>query len=238
MIGYIDPLYLLVALPAFLLSAWASFYTKSTFGKYSRVASASGYTGAQAAAEMLRGQGVSDVAIEPVRGMLTDHYDPTSKTLRLSEKVYGSQSLAAIGVACHEAGHALQHATHYSMLGLRTALVPAASIGSYLSYFFLFLGILMSRGGPGAGRGLLLIGIVLFSLAVLFTIVTLPVEWNASRRAKIAMVRAGIVSQQEGRAAGQVLNAAFLTYLAAAVSAVLTLLYYLWRAGLLGGRRD
>lgn len=231
-----DPMYLLlVLLPSVVLSGWAAYYTKSTFAKYSKIASAGGMTGAQAAAAMLSRNGVHDVAIEPTRGMLTDHYDPGSRSLRLSESVYGSRSLAAIGVACHEAGHALQHASNYSMLGIRTALVPSASMGSRLSFVFIFLGFILNP--QAAGRPWLLVGVGLFSLAVLFTLVTLPVEWNASVRAKTAMVRAGIVSDHEAGAAGEVLNAAFLTYLAAAMTAILTLLYYLWRAGVFGGRR-
>jgi len=237
---WINPEYVvLVALPTFVLSLLATMYTKSTFAKYSRVASSRGLTGAEAAAAILRDQGVRGVAIERVPGSLTDHYDPRTRTLRLSDDVYHSRSLAAIGVACHEAGHALQHATDYSMLGLRSALLPAAAVGSKLSYVIIFLGLLMSRApGRGAGENLILVGAGLFALMVLFTLVTLPVEWNASARAKTAMVRTGIVSEREGYAAGEVLNAAFLTYLAAAVSAVLTLLYYLWRAGVFGGRRD
>lgn len=229
---YFNPMYFVFALPGMLLALWASFYTKSTFARYSKVRSGRGMTGAQAAAAMLAAEGVRNVAIEPVRGMLTDHYDPSSKTLRLSEQVYGSQSLSAVGVACHEAGHALQDATNYAMLGLRSALVPATNLGSNLSYIVFILGMLMRS------RPLLVVGVGLFFLTVLFAIVTLPVEWNATARAKKAMVAAGIVSEQERYEAGRVLNAAFLTYVASAVTAIMTLLYYLWRSGLLGGRRD
>lgn len=227
-----DPMYLVFAIPGVLLSLWASFYTKSTFARYSQVRSGRGMTGAQAAAAMLAHQGVRNVVIEPVRGMLTDHYDPSSKTLRLSEQVYSSQSLSAVGVACHEAGHALQDATNYAMLGLRSALVPATNLGSNLSYIIFILGMFLRS------RPLLIVGVVLFFLTVLFALVTLPVEWNATARAKKAMVTAGIVTEQERYEAGQVLNAAFLTYVAAAVTAIMTLLYYLLRSGLLGGRRD
>ncbi len=226
---FFDPLYLIFALPALLLSVWASMYTRTTFARYSRVPTSTGVTGAQAAADMLRSHGVRDVRIEQSRGFLSDHYDPAARCLRLSESVYHGSSLAAVGVACHEAGHALQDAQHYPMLWLRTSLVPATSIGSNLSYFVILFGFLL-RSQP-----LILFGAALFSLAVIFSIVTLPVEWNASARAKRAMVEAGIVSQQESRGAGQVLNAAFLTYVAAAVSAIMTLLYYLLRAGVLGG---
>jgi Zn-dependent membrane protease YugP len=224
--------YLIFILPAFLLSLLASLYTRSTFAKYARVPSRQGFTGAQAAAEMLRGQNVQGVRIERTGGFLSDHYDPRSRTLRLSPDVYQGTSLSAIGVACHEAGHAIQHARNYGPLALRSALVPAASFGSNIAYLLIFLGFLLSS------MELFLVGIACFTLAVVFTIVTLPVEWNASARAKEAMVAGGIVSAQEREGAGAVLNAAFLTYVAAAVSAVLTLLYYLARAGLLGGRRD
>ncbi|MBT3378041.1 MAG: zinc metallopeptidase [Lentisphaerae bacterium] len=229
---YFDPMYFVFALPGILFALWASFYTKSTFARYSQVRSGRGLTGAQAAATMLAEQGVRDVVIEPVRGMLTDHYDPSSKTLRLSEQVYSSSSLAAVGVACHEAGHAMQDATNYTMLGLRSVLVPATNFGSRFSYIVFFLGLLLRS------RPLLMVGVGLFFMAVLFAIVTLPVEWNATARAKKAMVVSGIVTEQERHEAAQVLNAAFLTYVASAVTAILTLLYYLLRSGLLGGRRD
>lgn len=232
MIGWFDPVYLMFIIPGVLLSLWASMYTKSTFARYSRVASARGLTGAQAAAAMLAGKGVRDVIIERTRGMLNDHYDPSRRTLRLSESVYGSRSLAAIGVACHEAGHALQHAENYAFLGMRTALVPVTNFGSSLSYVFVLVGFLFRS------QQMILIGAGLFAVAVLFALITLPVEWNASARAKRAMVGIGIVSPDEQAAAGEVLNAAFLTYVAAAVTALLTLLYYLFRAGVFGGRRD
>ena len=224
--------FLMFMAPAILLSLLASVYTRSTFGKYGKVRSQRGLTGAQAAWEMLKAQGISGVTIEIPQGYLSDHYDPATRTLRLSPDVYNSDSLSAIGVACHEAGHAIQHAHKYGPLALRSSLVPVASFGSNFSYFIIFIGMLMRS------PGLMLLGIACFSLAVIFTIVTLPVEWNASARAKKAMVAAGIVSEQERQGAGEVLNAAFLTYVAAAVSAIMTLLYYLLRAGVLGGRDD
>jgi len=229
---FFDPLYLLFMLPGLLLAGLASMFTKLTFSKYSQVGSSSGMTGAQAAQRLLETAGIYNVSIEHVDGMLTDHYDPTSRTLRLSDEVYGSDSLSAIGVACHEAGHAIQHATSYGPLGMRSALVPVANIGSQGSYFILLLGFIFQS------QVLVIAGIALFSMAVLFTLVTLPVEYNASSRAKKLMVSAGIVSRSEASAAGSVLNAAFMTYVASAVSALLTLLYYLIRSGLLGGRRD
>ena len=228
---YFDPLYLLFSIPGLLLSMFASFYVKSTFSKYSKVRTYAGLTGAQAAQQMLSAAGINDVRIERVSGFLSDHYDPSAKTLRLSPDVYGSQSVSAIGVACHEAGHAIQHATHYSPLWLRSVLVMPASIGSKFSYLLIAFGALMQASF------LVNIGLLLFSLAVLFTVVTLPVEWDASARAKKALIASGILLPQEQSHAATVLNAAFMTYLASAVSSVLTLLYYLIRLGVLGGGR-
>lgn len=227
-----DPVYWLFVGPGMLLALFATIKVKMTFSKYSEVGAASGLTGAQAARFMLERQGVYDVQIEETEGFLSDHYDPGSRTLRLSPGVYQSNSLAAIGVACHEAGHALQHATKYPALGIRSALVPATNIGSWGSYIFFIIGMLMQS------PKLILAGVALFSLVVVFSLVTLPVEWNASARAKALMVSTGIVSAGEERDAGRVLNAAFLTYVASAVTALLTLLYYLYRLGLLGNRRD
>lgn len=229
---FFDPLYLLFMVPGLILAGLASLFTTTTFNKYSRIGSSSGMTGAEAARRLLETAGIYNVTIEHVNGMLTDHYDPTSHTLRLSDQVYSSSSLSAIGVACHEAGHAIQHATNYGPLAMRSALVPVANLGSQASYFILLLGFIFQS------QSMMLIGIALFSMAVLFTLVTLPVEYNASSRAKKLMVTAGIVSRPEAASAGAVLNAAFMTYVASAVSALLTLLYYLIRSGLLGGRND
>ena len=229
---YIDPVYLIFALPGLILSLIASAMVKSTFSKYSRFGSSTGLTGAQAAERMLHRNGIYDVRIEQVSGFLSDHYDPTNRTLRLSPDVYSSRSLSAIGVACHEAGHALQHASGYGALGLRSALVPLTNFCSPVSYVVILLGFLLSS------QSLILLGCIFFSAAVVFAFVTLPVEWNASARAKTMMVSCGIVSPNESSDAGSVLNAAFLTYVAAAVSALLTLLYYLFRAGVFGSSRD
>lgn len=229
-----DPLYFIILAPAILFSLLATAMVKFTFSKYSKVASSSGMTGAQAAALMLARSGAVDVKIEHAQGFLGDHYDPSSRTLRLSKGVYDSKSLSAVGVACHEAGHALQHASGYKPLIWRSALVPVASFGSNFSYFFILAGFIFSQSS--FGMSLIKIGIVLFSAAVAFSIVTLPVEWDASARAKRQMVACGVVSRSEVGSAGNVLNAAFLTYIAAAASALLTLLYYLLRSGLLGGR--
>lgn len=228
---YFDPLYFILALPGLALSLLASMYVKLTFSSYSRVRSSRGVTGAEAARIMLTHAGVGGVTIERTSGFLSDHYDPGARALRLSSDVYDSDSLSAIGVACHEAGHALQHANGYAMLGLRSALVPVANFGSNFSYILLAIGLFMQS------QILVYGACILFAAAVLFTIVTLPVEWNASARAKVAMVNAGLLSNEERSGAASVLNAAFMTYLAAAVSALLTLLYYLIRAGIIGGRR-
>lgn len=227
----LDPLYLLFLLPALLLAGWATFITKSTFAKYAKVPASSGLTGAEAAYRLLAAQRVQGVRIVPSQGFLSDHYNPATRTLALSPDVYGGRSLSALGVACHEAGHALQHAEGYAALAVRSALVPAARFGSSASYIFIMIGMFLGS------MAMFKVGIVLFSLAVLFALVTLPVEWNATRRAKRFMAASGIVSSQEAGRAGAVLNAAFLTYVASALTALMTLLYYLWRAGLLGGRR-
>ncbi|MFA7229639.1 MAG: zinc metallopeptidase [Victivallaceae bacterium] len=229
---FFDPMYLLFALPGLLFALYASFMTKTTFSKYSRVMSSTGISGAEAAARLLNNAGIRDVGIEMANGFLSDHYDPSAKMLRLSAEVYNGHSLSSIGVACHEAGHAIQDAEHYAPLGLRSAMVPLTSISSPLSYGFILLGFFMNS------PQLILLGAIIFSAAVLFSIITLPVEYNASARAKKLMVSAGIVSSREAEDAGAVLNAAFMTYVAAAVSAVLTLLYYLWRAGIFGGRNN
>lgn len=228
---FFDPVYLLFLLPGVLLGVWATIKTRTTFDRYSHEMSEKGITGAQAAARLLNGAGIRDVRIEETSGFLSDHYDPTAKVLRLSPGVYGSSSIAAIGVACHEAGHAIQHATGYGALGLRSSLVPAVNIASPGAYIFLLAGFILNMAP------LVWLGILCFGLAVLFSLVTLPVEYDASRRAKKLMVSSGIVTPSEARGASDVLSAAFLTYVAAAVTALLTLLYYLYRAGLFS-RRD
>jgi len=231
MFGF-DPLYFVFLLPGLALAGLASLYTKMTFSKYSRIPASSGMTGAEAARHLLDYAGVNDVSIEQTEGFLSDHYDPGAKVLRLSPDVYGGDSLSSIGVACHEAGHALQHAQNYAYLGVRSALVPVANFGSGLSWIALAIGFAIHSSG------LMLLGVVLFSATVLFALVTLPVEWDASARAKSMMVDAGIVYREEAAGAGSVLNAAFLTYVAAAVASLLQLVYFLIRSGLLGGRRD
>lgn len=219
-----DPTYLLFILPALALSLWASWRTHSTFKKFSRVRTLRGLTGAQAAAEMLRSAGVSDVQVVPTHGFLSDHYNPVNKTLALSEATYASNSVAAVGVACHEAGHALQHAQGYKPMWLRSALVPTANIGSSAGYLVMLGGLLFQSAN------LIYFGAVLFSAVLLFQIVTLPVEFDASNRAKRLAVENGIVLPQEREGMDKVLNAAAMTYVAAVVSTLMTLLYYLLRA--------
>jgi Zn-dependent membrane protease YugP len=219
-----DPTYLLFVLPALALSLWASWRTRSTFKKYSKVRTLRGLTGAQAAQEMLRGAGIFDVQVVSTRGFLSDHYNPTNKTLALSEATYASNSVAAVGVACHEAGHAIQHARDYKPMWLRSALVPTANIGSTGGYFVMIGGLLFHS------PNLIYLGALLFSAVLLFQIVTLPVEFDATARAKRLAVENGIVLPQEREGMDKVLNAAAMTYVAAVVSTLMTLLYYLLRA--------
>jgi Zn-dependent membrane protease YugP len=227
---YFDSTYLLFILPALALSLWASWRTKSTFTKYSKVRTARGLTGAQAAQEMLRGAGITDVQVVPTRGFLSDHYNPANKTLALSEATYASNSVAAVGVACHEAGHALQHAEHYKPMWLRSALVPTANIGSSAGYFVMLGGLIFHA------PGMIYFGALLFAAVLLFQVVTLPVEFDATARAKRLAVQNGIVLQQEREGMDKVLNAAAMTYVAAVVSTLMTLLYYLLRASSMSRR--
>ena len=232
---------LLIMLPSMLLSGLASMMVKRTFAKYESVGTQTNMTGAEAAELMLERQGVTDCKIEPSSGRLSDHYDPRVKTLRLSEPVYNARSISAVGVACHEAGHALQHAQGYRWLNLRSTLVPVTNISSKLSMPVIMAGSLLMALAPVFGMPVLLLGCALFAAAVVFSLVTLPVEWDASARAKKAMVDGGILTQQEIGSAGRVLNAAFLTYLASAIVSIMTLIYYLHRTGVLRmllGRRS
>ena len=221
---------LMVLLPGLLISGGASLLVRAAFNKYSQVASIKGYTGAQAAQILLDQAGIHDVQVVPTRGYLSDHYNPASKRLALSESVYSSRSVAAIGVACHEAGHAIQHARHYAPLHIRSALVPMAGIGSSIGYMVMFFGLMIHQSP------VVMIGALLFAGVLLFQIVTLPVEFDASARAKRLVVDAGIVYPEERVGIDRVLNAAALTYVAAVISTLLTLLYFLMRSGLLGRR--
>src|SRR3954467_13766571 len=225
-----DPTYLLFMLPALALSLWASWRTHAAFKKYSRVRTLRGLTGAQAAQEMLRRAGIPDVQVVPTRGFLSDHYNPANKTLALSEATYASNSVAAVGVACHEAGHALPRARGYKARGVRSALVPTANIGSSAGYFVMFGGLLIHS------PNMIYLGAMLFSAVLLFQLVTLPVEFDATARAKRVAVETGIILPQEREGMDRVLNAAAMTYVAAVVSTLMTLLYYLLRASAMSRR--
>lgn len=228
--------YLIFALPGLLLGLWAQLRVKSAFGKYSKVGTRSGMSGAQAARTILNHFGLYDVTIEESKGFLSDHYDPRSKTLRLSPDVGHGASIAAVGVAAHEAGHALQHAKGYAPLQLRTAIVPAVQFGSWLGPL-IFMGgfFLQAFTGSAIGFQIAVVGLILFALTALFTIVTLPVEFDASARAKKELVAIGVLGQDEMVGVNCTLNAAALTYVAAAVAAIGQVIYY---AFLLFGRRD
>jgi Zn-dependent membrane protease YugP len=238
--GWFDPMYLLFLAPGLLLAMWAQWRVQSAYAAASEVPAQSGYSGAQAADALLHAAGVQGVEIEPVAGELSDHYVPGKKILRLSELVYGGRSLAALGIAAHESGHAMQEATRYPLLGLRNFLVPAAGIGSQFSWIILMVGFALGTMTTwhAAAHFLVNLGIILFAGVVVFQLVNLPVEFDASRRARVALLDAGLVTRDEDVYVRRVLSAAALTYVAATLTSVLTLLYFLYRAGLLGGRRN
>lgn len=228
---FFDPMYLLAMAPGALLSMWASHKVKSTFKKYSQVRPRSGLSGAEAARQLMERAGISHVRVEPVQGFLSDHYDPGAKVLRLSPDVYNGRSLASLGVAAHEAGHAIQDADAYGPLMFRSLMVKPANIGSQAGLGVAFLGIFTQM------QPLVWVGIVLFSAFLLFTLVTLPVEFNASSRAVRVLVDSGMVTAEEAPHTRKVLNAAAMTYVAGAISALLQLVYLLYRAGIIGGNR-
>lgn len=235
MFGYIyyyDPT-LIFALIGLVLSLLASARVNTVFNKYSRVMSRSGITGAMAAERILHSQGIYDVRIERVSGRLSDHYDPRSKVLRLSDSTYGNTSVAAIGVAAHECGHAVQHAKGYGPLAIRSALVPLANIGSNLGYILVIIGLIFTRT---TGTMLITIGLIAFSCAVLFQIITLPVEFNASSRALVLLESQGILGTDEVKGSRHVLSAAAMTYVAAAATSILQLVRLIIIAG--GRNRD
>jgi uncharacterized protein len=207
---------------------------KGAVAKYSQVRSRSGVTGAQVARAILQANGIRDVQVESVPGQLTDHYDPGSKTLRLSEPVYGQDSIAAVGIAAHEVGHAIQHAQGYAPLKFRSAWVPVAGFGSQLGIWIVFAAALM--GGVSHAPVLSYLGLALFGATTVFTLVTLPVEFDASRRALITLEHGSVLAADEMPGARSVLRAAALTYVAAFVSSLLMLLYWMMRLGLFGGR--
>lgn len=218
---FFDPLYLLFMLPATLVGIWAQLKLRSAYGRYSRVGLASRLSGAEVARVILNRAGLHHVPVEEVPGHLTDHYDPTKRALRLSSENFRSQSVAAVGVAAHEAGHALQHQVGYAPLQLRAALVPMTQIASYAWIGLILLGMFLKMSG------LIYVGIGVFSVVMLFQLVTLPVEFDASKRAKEELLGLGIVRSDESAGVSKVLSAAALTYVAALVASVMQLLYYL-----------
>ncbi len=233
---FLDPMYMLVIGIGMALSIWASVKTKGAFNKFSQYTTRSRMTGADVAKAILRDSNINDVTVEPVKGNLTDHYDPRTKTLRLSEAVYGSTSMSAAGVAAHEVGHAIQHAQSYAPLKFRSAWVPVANLGGGVSIIILILAALLGGAATATGHNLALLGVLLFATTTVFTLVTLPVEFDASKRAMVALRR--YLSPEEQAGAKKVLDAAALTYVAAFVTSALTLLYWAMRLGLLGGRRN
>ena len=227
---FYDWTYILL-IPALILSMWAQFRVSSTFSRFSKVRASSGMTATQMAEQLLHAEGVYDVSVERTRGNLTDHYDPKNMVLRLSDSTANSTSVAALGVAAHEAGHVLQHRDGYAPLMLRTAAVPVVNIGAQLSWPMILIGVLVG----GMGSPIVSLGILLFSLSVLFQLVTLPVEFNASARAVRLLDSTGILRGEEVGYTKQVLGAAALTYVAAAAGSILQLLRLII---LFGGRRD
>jgi Zn-dependent membrane protease YugP len=229
---WFDPLYIVISLPALILGFWAQWKVSSAFKRYSQEPTRNGLTGAEVARRVLNFNGLHQVRVEPVQGFLSDHYDPGAKVLRLSPEVYNTPSTAAAGIAAHEAGHAIQDAQGYTALRLRSFMVPAVSIGGWIGPIVFILGILML---PVVGTSLAWLGVLLFAATAVFAIVTMPVEFDASRRAKQALATQSIVMPQEMTGVNKVLDAAALTYVAGAVQAVSTLLYYVF---LLTGMRQ
>jgi Zn-dependent membrane protease YugP len=229
---FFDPRYLLFVAPGFLLAMWASYRVRQAYGRYSQVPTQRGLSGAEAAVRLLEYAGIHDVRVVPTQGYLSDHYNPATKELALSTDVYYGRSVATVGIAAHEAGHAMQHAHSYTPLWLRSALVPTANLGSSAGYLVMMAGLFL--GAPW----LMLAGIALFSMVLLFQVVTLPVEFDATARAKQMVIEAGIVQPYERQGIDAVLDAAALTYVAAVVSTLLVILYYLFRSGVLGRGRS
>ena len=223
---------LMVMIPGMLIAGIASAKVKAAFTRFSRVRSSSGLSGAQAAAQILRRNGLHDVRVVETNGWLSDHYDPRTRTVNLSPDVFRTPSIAAVAVAAHEVGHALQHARDYAPLALRSAAVPIARLGSIAPWIILVGGFLLHM------TPLVWAGVALFAGTVAFQLITLPVEFNASTRAKEQLSSLGLVDSQDATGVSKVLSAAAMTYVAAAATAVLTLLYYLMRLGLLGGSDD
>lgn len=221
---FVDPVYLLFAAPALIVMLYAQYRVSSTYKKYSRISNLQRKTGADIALLLLRTNGISDVRVEETKGMLTDHYDPRKKTLRLSRDIYHVSSVSAMGIVAHEVGHAVQHNSGYLPMKARGVLVPVANAGTWLGYIFFILGILLSIAN------LVWAGVILFSGAVIFALVTLPVEFNASARARQMLRTNGLVTTTESEGVSAVLSAAALTYVAALLQAVSSLMYYIFLA--------
>ena len=234
---YFDFTYLLFVAPPMLLSMWAAWRVRSTFAQWSKYGNSRGMRGAEVARLILDRSGCSDVKVEHVPGQLTDHYDPGSRTLRLSDATFASNSIAAAGVAAHEAGHAIQHKVKYPFLQFRSAVVPLANFGARISWFMIMGGMaLMFFMRSPLGWYVALAGVAFFGVMVLFQIITVPVEINASSRAKVLLKQMHFASTEEERGVNAVLNAAAWTYVAAALTGIAQLLYFLLRLGVLGGR--
>lgn len=227
---------LFVAIPTLILGGIASLWVKRAYAKYSKMGNRQNVTGAEAAKVILRSAGIYDVRVEAVRGFLSDHYDPRGKTLRLSPENYSGTSIAAVGIAAHEAGHAMQHAQNYAPLSLRNMAVPMASIGSTFGYLAIVLGFFMGLGGPG--KVIALIGVTGIAAIALFQLINLPVEFDASRRALQVLPEIGILNEQENAGARKVLTAAAMTYVAATVAAIAELVFWLMHLGLIGGNSE
>jgi Zn-dependent membrane protease YugP len=234
---FFDPLWFIIMLPPLFFMIYAQAKVSSTYSKYSKVANMYRMTGAQAADRLLAMNGLGRVKVESVRGRLTDHYDPAKKVLRLSPDIYSGTSVAAIGIVAHEVGHAVQDATGYAFMRFRTSLVPAANLGSQLGFISVLVGALLAGMGAAFGTTIIWGGVFLFSLVVLFSLVTLPVEYNASNRARAMLRSAGLVSANDYQGASAVLSAAALTYVAATLQAAAQLFYFISIA-LGSGRRQ
>jgi Zn-dependent membrane protease YugP len=233
---FFDPMWFMIMLPPLIFMIYAQMRVSSAFGKYSKVANMHGISGASAAQKLLQANGLGNVAVESVKGRLSDHYDPGKKMLRLSPEIYNGSSVAALGIVAHEVGHAVQDATGYGFMKFRTAFVPAATVGSQLGWISVVAGALLAYMGAAFGTTVMWAGVFLFSLVVIFSLVTLPVEYDASNRARAMLQSNSLVSVQEYDGASAVLSAAALTYVAATLQAVAQLFYFVMIAS--GSRRN
>lgn len=230
-----DPMYFIIVGPAILLAMWAQMKVKSAYARAERVPARSGLSGAETAQRILNAYGITDVAIEPVKSFLGDHYDPKHRMLRLSPAVYGGRSLASLGIAAHEVGHAIQDAEQYGPLALRNGLVPMASVGSHFAFLMVIAGLILAAMHMAFGQIVAAVGVGLFGVVVVFQLINLPVEFNASSRAKEILFSQGMVTAGEAPIVAGVLSAAAMTYVAATFVAIMNMLYY---ASLVFGRRN